>query len=56
MSGIDEMGNKAEELSGKGKEALGDATNDPDLEAEGQNDQAAGNVKQAGKKVEDVVT
>ncbi|GAA4740345.1 CsbD family protein [Modestobacter marinus] len=54
MSGIDKMKNKAQELSGKGKEALGDATDDPDLKAEGQNDQAAGNVKQAGEKVKDV--
>ena len=40
MSGIDKMKNKAEELGGKGKEALGDATDDRDLQAEGQKDQA----------------
>jgi uncharacterized protein YjbJ (UPF0337 family) len=54
MSGIDKMKNKAEELSGKGKEALGDATGDRDLQAEGQADQASGNIKQAGEKVKDV--
>ena len=54
MSGIDKMKNKAEELSGKGKEALGDATDDRDLQAEGQKDQAKGNVKQAGEKIKDV--
>ena len=51
MSGIDKMKNKAEELSGKGKEAVGDATGDRDLQAEGQVDQASGNLKQAGEKV-----
>ena len=35
MSGIDKMKNKAEELGGKGKEAVGDATDDRDLQAEG---------------------
>ncbi|MGY1822705.1 CsbD family protein [Geodermatophilus sp. SYSU D00079] len=54
MSGMDKMKNKAEELSGRGKEAVGDATNDPDLKAEGKADQASGNLKQAGEKVKDV--
>jgi uncharacterized protein YjbJ (UPF0337 family) len=53
MSGIDKMKNKTEELSGKGKEAVGDATDNRDLEAEGQADQAKGNLKQAGEKVKD---
>ena len=54
MSGIDKMKNKAEELGGKGKEAVGDATDDRDLEAEGHGDQAKGNLKQAGEKIKDV--
>ena len=54
MSSIDKMKNKAEELSGKGKETVGDATGDRDLKAEGQADQASGNLKQAGEKVKDV--
>ncbi len=54
MSGMDKMKNKAEELSGQGKEAAGKATDDPDLQAEGQADQASGNLKQAGEKVRDV--
>jgi uncharacterized protein YjbJ (UPF0337 family) len=54
MSGIDKFKNKAEELQGKGKEGLGQATNDPELEAEGKGDQASGNLKQAGEKVKDV--
>jgi uncharacterized protein YjbJ (UPF0337 family) len=54
MSGMDKMKNKAQEMSGQGKEAVGDATDNPDLQAEGQKDQAAGNLKQAGEKVKDV--
>ena len=54
MSGIDKMKNKAEELGGKGKEAVGDATDNRDLQAEGQADQTSGNLKQAGEKIKDV--
>jgi uncharacterized protein YjbJ (UPF0337 family) len=53
MSGIDKMKNKAEEVTGQGKEAVGDATGDRDLQAEGEKDQAKGNLKQAGEKVKD---
>ncbi len=54
MSGIDKAKNKVEELQGQGKETVGRATDDPDLEAEGKADQASGNVKQAGEKVKDI--
>ncbi|WP_222192214.1 CsbD family protein [Modestobacter italicus] len=54
MSAVDKMKNKAQELSGQGKEAVGNATDDRDMQAEGQKDQAAGNAKQAGEKVKDV--
>ena len=54
MSGIDKMKNKAQELAGEGKEAVGDATDNRDLQAEGEKDQAAGNLKQAGEKGKDV--
>ena len=53
MSDMDKIKNKAEELSGKGKESLGEATGDRDLQAEGQKDQVTGNLKQAGEKVKD---
>ncbi len=53
MSGMDKMKDKAEELAGKGKEAVGDATDNRDLQAEGQRDQAKGDLKQAGEKVKD---
>ena len=54
MGLADKASNKAEELKGEGKEATGQATNDPELEAEGKTDQAKGNLKQAGEKVKDV--
>jgi uncharacterized protein YjbJ (UPF0337 family) len=54
MSGIDKMKNKAQEVTGEGKEAAGKATDDRDLQAEGEKDQAAGNAKQAGEKVKDI--
>ena len=53
MSGDDKVQNKAEELAGRGKEALGAATHDRDLQAEGQKDQTKSNIKQAGEKVKD---
>jgi uncharacterized protein YjbJ (UPF0337 family) len=53
MSGIDKAKNKAEELAGEGKEAVGDATDNRDLQAEGKADQTKGNLKQAGEKVKD---
>jgi uncharacterized protein YjbJ (UPF0337 family) len=56
MSGTDKLGNKIEELGGKGKEHVGRATGDRDLEAEGHGDQAKGNLKQAGEKIKDAFT
>lgn len=54
MSGIDKAKDKLEVVGGQGKEAAGKATDDKDLQAEGQADQASGNLKQAGEKVKDV--
>jgi uncharacterized protein YjbJ (UPF0337 family) len=54
MSGADKIRNAAEEAVGKGKEAVGDATDNERLEAEGKGDQAKANLKQAGEKVKDV--
>lgn len=42
MSGIDKAKNKIEELGGQGQEAAFEATDDTDLQAEGQADQAGG--------------
>ena len=54
MSAMDKIKNKTQELSGQGKEHVGRATGDEQLEAEGHKDQAAGNLNQAGEKVKDV--
>ena len=54
MSSEDKISNKIDELAGKGKEGLGRATDNPDLEAEGQGQQAKSNLKQAGEKIKDV--
>ena len=54
MGADDKLGNKAEEFKGKTKETVGQATDDRDLETEGQADQTKGNLKQAGEKVKDV--
>jgi uncharacterized protein YjbJ (UPF0337 family) len=53
MGSDDKARNKTEELKGQGKEALGRATGDEELEAEGRTDQANSDLKQAGEKVKD---
>jgi len=53
MSGTDKLTNKIEELSGKGKQAVGDATDNRDLQAEGRADQGGAQVKQAGEHAKD---
>ena len=53
MSERDKLSNKAQEIKGSVKEKVGDATDNRDLEAKGQSDQAKGNLKQAGEKVKD---
>ena len=49
----DKIKNAAEDVTGKGKEATGKATDNERLEAEGKGDQAKADVKQAGEKVKD---
>ena len=49
----DKIKNKAEEIKGEGKEHVGRTTGDESLEAEGQGDQTASQLKQAGEKVKD---
>jgi len=53
MGAQDKASNKIDELKGKAKEAYGDATDNPELEAEGKVDKAKADVKQAGEKVKD---
>lgn len=55
MGNADKIGNEAEKLVGQGKEALGEATNDEQLEAEGKGDQAEAGLKKAAEKVKDTV-
>lgn len=49
----DKIKNAAQDAAGKVKEARGDHKGDPDLKAEGQNDQSAASVKKAGENVKD---
>ena len=49
----DKVGNAAEKLGDKAKEAVGKGTDDERLEQQGRNDQSRADVKQAGEKVKD---
>jgi uncharacterized protein YjbJ (UPF0337 family) len=49
----DKMKHKAEGALGKGKETLGDASDDDELRAEGKKDQSKSDLKEAGDKVKD---
>ena len=51
----DKIQNKAQEVGGKVKETVGDATDNERLQAEGVADQAAAKAKQAGEAVKDGV-
>lgn len=50
----DKMDNKTDEFKGKAKQKIGQASDDPELEAEGHKDESKANLKQAGEKVKDV--
>ncbi|MFZ6992665.1 CsbD family protein [Curtobacterium sp. RRHDQ66] len=50
----DKIKNAAQDIAGKAKEALGNATDDDSKVAEGKKDQAAASVKQTGEDVKDV--
>ncbi|WP_248959895.1 CsbD family protein [Sphaerisporangium perillae] len=53
MGAKDKISNKAEQLKGKVKQGVGDATGDEELSAEGEADMAKGGLKQAGERVKD---
>jgi uncharacterized protein YjbJ (UPF0337 family) len=53
MSADDKVQNKGEELKGRAKEALGDATGNEQWQAEGKAERAKGSLKQAAEKVKD---
>ena len=53
MGWLDKLKNKRDETGGAAKEQLGKATDDEQMEREGQIDQTKSNLKEAGKKVKD---
>ena len=53
MSFIDKAKNTAEKVAGEVKEAVGKATDDKDLQAEGKKDQTKGSLKNVGEDVKD---
>lgn len=53
MGNDDKVDNKAEELKGRAKETVGDATGDEALARQGRNEQRKGSIKQAGEKIKD---
>jgi uncharacterized protein YjbJ (UPF0337 family) len=54
MGADDKIENKTDELKGKAKQGIGEATDDEQLQAEGHADETKGNLKQAGEKIKDV--
>lgn len=54
MGLADKAKNAAQDAAGKVKEAVGDATNNDKLKAEGEKDQAAASAKKTGENVKDV--
>jgi uncharacterized protein YjbJ (UPF0337 family) len=53
MGTNDKINNEADDLKGKAKEAIGKATDDEELTAEGKGDQAKADLKKAGENVKD---
>jgi uncharacterized protein YjbJ (UPF0337 family) len=54
MSAADKIKNAAQDVVGKGKEAVGNITDNDKLVAEGKADQAGASAKQAGENVKDI--
>ena len=53
VSATDKAKNKAQDLGGKAREALGNVTGDARTRDEGRGDQAKSNLKDAGEKIKD---
>jgi uncharacterized protein YjbJ (UPF0337 family) len=53
MGTDDKVHNAANDVAGHAKEAAGKATNDPNLQAEGQADQTKANLGKAAENVKD---
>lgn len=56
MGLADKAKNAAQDVAGKAKEALGDATNNDNLKSDGQTDQTKASAKKAGEDIKDVFT
>ena len=56
MGTEDKASNKIDEIKGKAKASIGDATDNRDLEAEGRKDEGKANLKQAGEKIKDAAS
>ncbi|MCW2668349.1 MAG: CsbD-like [Frankiales bacterium] len=54
MSISDKLKHAAQEMEGKGKQAVGGATGDRETQAEGVKDEKMGQLKGAGDKLKDV--
>ena len=54
MSVTDKLKHAAQELEGKGKQAVGGATGDRETQAEGLKDEKMGQIKGVGDKLKDV--
>jgi uncharacterized protein YjbJ (UPF0337 family) len=55
MSFSDRIDNKTDELGGKAKEAVGNATDDENLAQQGKNDQAKAGLRDAVDRTKDAV-
>ncbi|MEU3651118.1 CsbD family protein [Lentzea sp. NPDC034063] len=53
MGAEEKFSNKADELKGRAKEAVGDATDNEQWQAEGRAERMKADIKQAGEKVKD---
>ncbi|GAB3661400.1 CsbD family protein [Glycomyces tarimensis] len=56
MSGFDKAKDKGQQAKGEAKERVGEATDNEELEAEGQREQMAGEAKEAAHGVRDKAT
>jgi uncharacterized protein YjbJ (UPF0337 family) len=56
MGNKDKVSNKAQDLKGKVKEAVGSATGDEELETKGKVDQAKAGLKDAGEHLKDAAS
>ena len=56
MGIADKAKNAVEDLTGKAKEVVGDATNNDELKAEGKADQTKASAKKTGENIKDTFT